>query len=900
MPRRASAGDRWRAWRRRFAALLRPRTALAETEAELAFHVDMQTLENIRAGMHPDEARRAARAAFGGVSQVAEDVGDVRAPGVLQWLEHAARDIRLALRGVRRAPVFTLALIATIAVGAGANGAVFSILRATLLQPLPYHDPERLVMVWLEPLVIPASTALADDDWWRRGVLTPREVLAWRERLSGDVAEVAAAVSWATDFQPRYDLHRPEGAIRINGAMVTPNFFQVLGAPAVVGRVFTPADANAGPTVVLSHALWLRAFGGDSTVVGRRVSLTGESPRQARTYTVAGVMPPGFRFTYPDDTELWTLMAWSVVERWHPQAITYTTVARLRDGVTLEQARARAAALHDGISPPRPGEPRWSFALEPVREWVVEKVRPSLLLLGGVAALLLVITCATVGNALLARLSTRQQELAVRTALGASRATLLRQLLAEGFVLAIAGTAAGALVVFTVQPVLRRLLPGSLPLVGEVETSAWILAFTLGVAALITLLGGLGPAITGSFVHGLDRVLRGTRSASAGRSAVRLRRATLAAQAGVSTVLLIAAALLLVSFWHLNRVPLGFDGSRVIALDIRLLDGSARGDEGMRHFRDDLLERVRATPGVQLAGITSVLPFRDQGGIGVVRLPGDTTEYNAKVRMVDSAYFQVLRVPLLRGRYLSAGDVQGAEPVTVLSASFARGLFGALDPIGRQVVWGDTLRVVGVVGDMRYAAVDREPAPAMYRPWEQDVSATIAVMVRASRELSDIGPELQRAVRDADSTVPLLLTTVDAILDGTLAGRRFYTVAAAAFAAVGFVLTIVGLAMIVGRAVSERRRELAIRAALGATDGTLMRFVSREAVLAVALGAAVGTLITWIASGALQRFMFGVTARSIAAYAFVALGLVAVATAASLGAARGLRRVRLPAVMNAE
>lgn len=822
-------------------------------------------------------------------------------PAATRWLEQTVGDVRLALRGLVRAPIFTLALVVTVAVGAGANGAVFSILRATLLQPLPYREPDRLVMVWDEPKVVPQATALADDDWWRRGILTPRDVLAWRERLNADVGEVAAVVSWTSDTEPRYDIRFADRAERINGARVTPNFFQVLGARAALGRVFTPSDVGAGSIVVLSYSLWQRAFGGDASIVGRTITLTGERPREARTYLVAGVMPAGFRFTYPEDTELWALMDWGVVERWYPGAVTYTTVARLRDGVTLAQAQARAAALHDEVWPPRPGSTGRTWRLEPVHEWVVQRVRPSLMLLGGVAALLLVITCATVGNALLARLSTRQQELAVRTALGASRGRIVRQLLTEGLVLAVAGTVVGALAIAAVQPVLRQLLPQSVPLVGEVETSAWLLAFALGVAALVTLLGALGPALTASFVRGLDRVLRGTRTSSGARPAARLRRGILAAQATVSTMLLIAAVLLLTSFWRLHRVPLGFDGSRVLALQVRLLDTRARGADGLRRFRDDLLARVRAIPGVRDVGITNYLPFEESGGIARISMPGDTVVHEAKVRMVDSAYFHILRIPLLRGRYLGGGDVNGAEHVAVLSASFARELFGEQDPLNRFVVWGDTIRVVGVVADLRYAALERDPAPAMYRPWDQDVSETIAVVARASRDLVDIGPALHRAVRDADPSVPAVrVTTIDDLLDRTLAGRRFYTTAAAAFASVGLLLTTIGLAMIVGRAVAERRRELAIRSALGASDRTLMRIISREAVLTVAAGTMLGAAITCVASGALQPFMFGVTARSPLAYGLVATGLVAIGTLAAFTSARQLRRMPLVSVMNAD
>jgi putative ABC transport system permease protein len=820
-----------------------------------------------------------------------------------QLIVELHQDVRLALRVFARAPVFTAALVLTLGIGAGVNGAVFSILRATLLHPLPYQDPDRLVMVWREAVVPPAPNATYGAAWWRRGVLTPSDVVGWRDRLARDVGDVAATVSWTTDTESDYDLVLRDGAERLRGARVTPNFFQVLGARARHGRVFTMSDAGGAPVVVLSHALWQRLFAGDSSVIGRTLTLTGERPREARVYTIAGVMPAGFRFTYPDHTELWTLMDWGVVERFFPRAVVYTTVVRLRDDVTFAQAQERAASLYDEIWPPPPGTPRSSlstYRLEPIREWVLEQVRPSLLLLGGVAALLLLVTCATVANALLARISTRRQELAVRTALGASRARLLRQLLSEGFVLAIAGTLVGTLAVVALQPLLRRLLPASVPLVGEVETSAWLLVFALGLAALVTLLAALGPALTASYVQGIDRLLRGARGAG-GRSASRLRRGLLAAQAAVSTTLLVCAALLLTSFWRLHRVPTGFDGSGVIALEIFLLDARARGEVGLRRFREELLARIRGIPGVQQAGFTSAIPFDEGGGVGIIRLPGDTTEFSAKVRSVDSAYFGVLRIPLLRGRLLSQADASGSSAVAVLTAGFARQLFGDRDPLGRSIVHGDTIRVVGIVGDMRYTALNRDVGPAMYVPSDQRMTSSFYVLVRAAGDNATVAQAMHRAVRHVDPTVPTVrVTTVDELRDYAMADRRFYTVATAAFAIVGLILTIVGLAMVVGRGVAERRRELAIRAALGATNTMLMRLISRESLTAVGTGVGLGIAGAYVLSSVLSQFMFGVTSRSLFAYVAVGMALVGISTVAALWAARPVQRLPLSALVSAE
>ena len=412
------------------------------------------------------------------------------------------------------------------------------------------------------------------------------------------------------------------------------------------------------PRSSTSDATWRREFG--SAIIGRPITIASGVPRIEQTFTVLGVLPRGVHFSYPAEVEAWTMTSWSEVAQSNPYAIgQYTLVARVQPGVTIEHARRliRSMPRNPLVAPSdaRGGELD-RLDLVTMRDWIVGDTRPSLYLLGGVATLLLLVTCVTVSNGLLARISERQQELGVRSALGADRSRLLQQLVVEGALLTIAGTAAGTLLAMAIQPIVRALLPGSVPQVGELQVNISIIEFAAVMSAVTTILAAIAPAWGGTRENAAASLTRSAAGATAGQSAVRWRHALIGTQAALTTMLLIFSALLLTSLWRLGHVPLGFDPQDVLAVNVQLLDVKYRASGAITTFQDDLLRRVRGIPGVTTAGLTSAIPFRGFDSPAQVQVPESDQPMRVRIRYVDSAFFATLRVPVVRGRLLSAGD----------------------------------------------------------------------------------------------------------------------------------------------------------------------------------------------------------------------------------------------------
>jgi putative ABC transport system permease protein len=783
------------------------------------------------------------------------------------------QDVRHAFRIFRRAPLFYAGLLATLALGIGANGAVFGILQAVLLQPLPYDHPDEVVMVW---------RARADAPAGQRGLLTPEMARDWREQSKDVFTGVAAIRSWAGSADAQFDLVLGDRAERLRGALATPDFFDLLGVRAARGRLFGPGDEqSAERPVVLTDGLWRRAFGGDPAIVGRSITLVaGVRPRGPRGFTVIGILPPAFRFTYPQETEVWTLQS-----RAEPGGgICCHAVARLKPGVSFASASARMAAIRSHLD---------SARIERMHDWVVGETRPSLLLLAGVACLLLAMACATVANALLVRMAERRQELAVRGSLGADRARLVRQLLTEGVVLSTAGALAGTLAAAAIAPAVRRLVPAAVPRADEIAVNGSMLLFGIAAAGLTTILAALAPAWRGA---GVD-VAAALKAASGDRVTARWRQALVGVQVAVATVLLVAAALLITSFRRLGQVPLGFDGSQVLTVEMRMLDQRYQGtwlsdtafvqSGALTAFRKDLVQRVAAVPGVLDAGLTSAVPFRGTDFRPVLHAVGQTRTVAGNGRFVDAGFFRVMRIPLLRGRLFSANDTAASPRVALVSESYAREMFGTEDAVGRQIDHDGPTGVVGVVGDVRYVALDRDPQPAVYFPAAQGPSLVVCLVARTAPDGGDVGSAIRRVVHDLDPALPAMqMTTIDRIVDDSIANRRFYTTATGAFAGLALALTIAGLVVIVARSVVERRRELAIRSALGATAARMVRLVMGRALLPVAAGAAAGLAGAYAGSSLLDRFLFEIGPREPAIYAAAASLIVFVAAMAALAPAR--------------
>ncbi|HET9372443.1 MAG TPA: ADOP family duplicated permease [Vicinamibacterales bacterium] len=817
------------------------------------------------------------------------------------FMSTLAQDLRFALRSFRRQPMFIAGLVLVLALGIGANGAIFSLVKAVLLDPLPYRDPDRLAMVY--------RTMAPRHEFKSYGMT--REWLYALHGEAADVMQTAGMKMWRGNLDAQLDLELDDRAERLRGTFVTSNFFQVVGVEAALGRVFTPADESAGPTlVVVSDAFWRRALGGRTSAIGETITVAaGRRPRAARQLTIIGVLAPDVRFTYPLATEIWALESWTEVQREPGGAILFEFVSRLNPGVSVETAEARLAALTESME--RRGLTRGGdrFRLQPVDEWVAGAVRPTVVLLAGVAGLLLVIACVTVGNALLVRLGERQRELAVRASLGAGRTRLARQLVTEGLVLAAAGTIAGCTLASLLLPIFRSLVPATVPRADEMQVDVWMLAFAAGAAIVVTVLSTLAPAWQTSRVDLVTAIKRASGPASSARATLRWRGVLVAVQGALAACLLTGAALLLASFWRLSGVALGYDADDVVTVEMRLLDAKYSIPGAIGLFERDIVSRLRAIPGVEDVGMGTAVPFRGVDFSGSYDPPGcehrppdpappDCRSVGGHNRHVDNGFFRVMRIGLVRGRLFDASDAPTSPRVAVVSQSFARAMFGDVDPIGRSF---EGYQVVGVVADVRFQSLQSEAAPAVYFPRSQQPSALIAVVIRASPGTAITAASVHAAIRAVDPAVPAMdITTIGQIRSASIADRRFYTTTTVAFAALALLLTAAGLVIVVARSVVERRREIAIRTALGARGGQLVTLLVRQGLTPVVAGVAVGLGAAWIGARWLQQFLFEVDRHAAFAYALPAAVVLVVGAIACLWPARRITELAPAAVLRAE
>ena len=724
-------------------------------------------------------------------------------------------------------------------------------------------------------------------DNWRAGT-TSSVVMAWHDQSADVFDDVATLKLWQGNLGAQLDLVLPDRAERLNGALVSPNFFEILGVTAMRGRLFSTGDDLAGTqdVVVLSHAVWQRAFGSADDIVGRTISLTpGRST--ARPFLVLGVLPEAFRFTYPKETEAWVMQPWSSVRTdGGGRAIVFNgSVARLKTGVSLEYAQQRMAALNLHA-----GQEKWPVAsrqitrLESIDTWVVGETRPSVMLLCGVSALLFLITCATVANALFVRNSGRKHEVAIRSALGAGRWALVRLQLTEGIVLSLFGAAAGTTVAALIQPILRSLLPSAVPRANEVGADLWMLGFGAAVAIMTIALAVALPAWRSGRVDVIAAMKRASKTTSADRTITLWRQGVITVQAGISTALLVSAALLLISFWRLNQVPLGFDGNNVLTVEMRLTQPKFRQPGAIPAFQEDVVTRVAALPGVLQVGVSSAVPFRGTDFLYMIdrpETPGRRKPANA--RFVDSAFFSIMRLPLLAGRLFDETDTKTSTKVIVVSKAYGKSLFGDADPVGHLIDAEEPTLIVGVVGDARYVAMDKEAAPAVYYPRSQHPNELICLVARTSSDTSNMAVSIRKAIAEVDSTVPLMnLTTVDAIVSDSVSGKRFFTTTTVTFAGIALLLTLAGLGAVVARGVVERHREIAIRAALGASARQLFILVAKQGLWPVAVGVGIGLATAWWSTSILAQFLFQVAPHESLAYVSVAAIVIAISAVTCL------------------
>jgi putative ABC transport system permease protein len=794
------------------------------------------------------------------------------------------QDFKYGVRVLRKSPGFAAVAVVALALGIGANTAIFSVVNAVLLRPLPYRDPNRLMQVWHvpPPKSFPGMTMFS---------VSPANYLDWERQ--NHVFQSMAIYGFRS-----FNITGGDQPQALQASAVSQDFYTTLGVQPMLGRTFTPDEEQPGhnQVAILGYALWKSSFGGKPNIVGSSISLDDQP------YTVVGVMPPQFKF--PGWAQLWTPLGWTDRERAVRDNHNYMVIGRLKSGTSMQQAQAEMNTISSRLQQQYPeADAGWGAVIVPLHEQLVGDVRPALLVLLGAVAFVLLIACANVANLVLAKTVSRRKELAIRAALGASRARVLRQVLAETVLLAVIGGTLGLVVAHFGMELIVAFLSASLPRAAEIKLDGWVLAFTLAVSVLAGIIAGLAPAwrfTKKDFdVHEALKQAAGRTETESGGS--RTRAALVVSEVALSLMLLVGAGLMIRSLWALRGTDPGFDPHNVLTMILPTSAVRYPSLERMISFYNQVLPRVRAVPGVVSAGATDALPLSDDGSTQPVTVGGRpvlplSEQPEVAVRMFTPGYMEAMHIPLVRGRQLDDGDIGGRPPVVVISQAMARQFWPHEDPIGKRLTLsffpGIAREVVGVVGDVKLDGLDMsQPRSTVYTPLAQMTMPpgatwhgfTVSLAVRTATAPGSASAAIKNAIDQVDAAQPVMqVETMEDIMADSISQQRFTMLLLAAFAGLALLLAAVGIYSVLSYSVRRRVREIGIRMALGAQIGDVLRLVVVEGMKPTLLGLAIGVAGALALGRVVSKLIYGVSAADPATFAAVSVLLAVVAFAASV------------------
>jgi putative ABC transport system permease protein len=788
-------------------------------------------------------------------------------------MDTIGQDIHYALRRLRQNPAFSAIVVLTLALGIGANTAIFSVVNAILLRPLPYQEPAELVTI---EHIYPSLDLEAP--------ISARGFRAYRDGTRSFEA-LAVQTGWQVNLTGAAE---PE---RLTGARVSGDFFRVFGVNAARGRTLRPDEDVPGQNrvVVLSDGLWRRLYGAQPDVVGQTMQLNSEP------YQIVGVMPAGFRDYWNRRVELWTPLALPA-DAFNSNNEYLAVSARLKPGTTLTAAAAEMRAFAEQIKRDVPDgyPPNWTLAVTTLTEQATGNIRPALLVLLGAVGFVLLIACANVANLLLARAAGRTKEIAVRAALGAARIRILRQLLTESVLLGLSGGVLGLLLAYWGVGVIAGLDARNVPFAADVRIDLPVLGFTLAIALLTGLIFGAVPALQSSRADVQDTLRSETRGTTSGRSTHLIRGGLVVTEVALALTLLVGAGLLIKSFGRLSGVNPGFDANNLLTFSISLPRIKYANDTTRSAFWDRVIEELKAVPGVTAVGATSVLPFG--GGwstssftIEGYQVPENTPGPWGDIRSANADFATAMRLPLLKGRFLNDADRMGSAPVVVIDAEFERRYFPDSNPIGRRITFNgdaerpDYITIVGVVGHAAHEGLDAEHRIQLYFAYRQNVGGGLTFALRTSGDPNALVSAVRNAVRRVDADQPIsAVATMEELVTASLGQRRLSMTLLALFAGLAIVLASLGIYGVTSQLVTQRQRELGVRMALGAGTAQVMRLVLVHGMGLTLLGVAVGAAGSFALTRVIQRQLFGVGATDPATFVTVALLLSSVAFLATV------------------